>query len=322
LKKKRAFITGIGGFAGSFLAEELLSHGYHVSGALMRAATTENIKSIQNNLELFRLDILNADRTQQVISKLQPDYIFHLAALASVGKSFSMERLTYRINVEGTLNILQTADVLSRLKKMVFVGSADCYGIFSPKNKTLTEDQPLNPISPYGISKAAAEQLCRYYAQQRNVPVTIARSFNHCGPRQTENFVVPDFARQIAAIELGLQKPRMAVGDLGARRDFSDVRDIVRGYRLLAEDGHPGRSYQLCSGRAVAIKTVLNTLLGFTTKKVRVVTDRTRLRKSNIPILRGSNQRAVQELGYISRYNLKATLYNTFEYWITKLSSS
>ncbi|MEA2031728.1 MAG: GDP-mannose 4,6-dehydratase [candidate division Zixibacteria bacterium] len=322
MRKPHAFITGIGGFAGSFLAEELLNHGYRVSGALLKGESTKNIKLIKSSLELVYLDILDSDRTIQIVKKLKPDYIFHLAALASVGKSFSMERLTFRVNVEGTLNVLQAAEKLPKIKKMVFVSSADCYGKFSPKNKTLTESQPLNPISPYGISKATAEHFCRYYARRRNVPVTIARSFNHCGPRQEENFVVPDFARQIAAIELGLQKPRMAVGDLSAKRDFSDVRDIVRGYRMIAENGKPERAYQLCSGRAVSIQTVLNILLGFTSKKVRVVTDRSRLRKSDIPVLRGSNSRAVQELVYRSRYTIKTTLCDTYEYWIAKLSSN
>lgn len=288
----------------------------------MKGEPTANISSIKRDLDLVRLDILNPDRTRQTLVKFKPDYIFHLAAMASVGKSFLQERLTYRVNVEGTLSILQGAEALPRLRKMVFVSSADCYGSFSPRNRTLTENDPLNPVSPYGISKTAAEQLCRYYARQRNVPVTISRSFNHCGPRQAESFVVPDFARQIAAIELGLRKPRMAVGDLGARRDFSDVRDIAVGYRLLAEKGRSGRCYQLSSGRAITIQTVLNMLLGLTSKKVRVVTDRSRLRKSDIPVLRGNNKRAIQELGYNPRYSIKTTLRNTFEYWITRLSSS
>lgn len=319
---RRVFITGIGGFAGSFLAEELLRHNYRVGGALMKGESTTNIEAIKKDLDLVRLNILNADQTGKVITKYKPDYIFHLAAMASVGKSFSQEQLTMRVNIEGTLSVLQAARNLPRLKKLVSVSSADCYGLFSPKTRTLTEDDALNPVSPYGISKAAAEQLGLYYARRYDVPVTISRSFNHCGPRQTESFVVPDFARQIAAIELGQHQPRMAVGDLSTRRDFSDVRDIVSGYRLLAENGRPGRCYILSSGRAITIQSVLNTLLSLTSKQVEVVTDKARMRKSDIPVLRGDNRRAVQELGYNPRYTIKTTLRDTYKYWINRLSSS
>jgi GDP-4-dehydro-6-deoxy-D-mannose reductase len=238
-----------------------------------------------------------------------------------VGKSFSMERLTYQVNVEGTLNILQAARTLPRLQKLVFTSSADCYGIFTPKNKTLTEEHPLNPISPYGISKTSAEHLCRYYCNRYRVPVTIARSFNHSGPRQNDNFVIPAFAKQVAAIELKRQKPVISVGDLTARRDFSDVRDIVKGYRLLAEKGQPGRVYHFSSGKAVSIQSVLDILIGLSSRKIKVQIDKTRLRKSDIPVLRGSNRRAVQELGFANRYTLKQTLKDTFEYWIETLSN-
>ncbi|MEW5995105.1 MAG: GDP-mannose 4,6-dehydratase, partial [Candidatus Zixiibacteriota bacterium] len=194
------------------------------------------------------------------------------------------------------------------------------YGVFRPKNKTLTEDQPLNPVSPYGIAKAAAEQAGLYYFRQHKLPVVIARAFNHSGPRQADSFVIPAFAKQIASIESGLQEPVVAVGDLSARRDLSDVRDIVCGYRLMAEKGKPGQVYQLCSGRTVTIKSVLDTLLKLSDKRIRVKVDKSRLRKSDIPILRGDNRRAARELGYKIRYSLTTTLKDTLEYWKKKIS--
>lgn len=315
MKTPLAYITGIAGFAGSYLAEELLAQGWRVAGSVYENESLDNLAGCEDKLQLERLDILDADRVRLRLAAVNPDYIFHLAALASVGRSFDLERATYRVNFEGTVNILQGGRSCDKLRKVVIVCSADAYGVFKPTSKILTETQPLNPISPYGISKAAAEQVALYYHRQYNLPVAIARSFNHSGPRQREDFVIPAFARQIALIESNRQEPVIKVGDLSARRDLSDVRDIVRGYRLIAEKGKPGQVYQLCSGKAVAIKQVLQTLLGLSKKKIKVVTDPSRLRKSDIPVLRGSNRKAGRELGFKLRYTLKATLSDTLNWW-------
>ncbi|MFZ5980567.1 MAG: GDP-mannose 4,6-dehydratase [Candidatus Zixiibacteriota bacterium] len=315
MKKPVALITGVTGFAGSFLAEELLAHGYDVAGTVYKNEPTDNIEAIKKDVCLAALDILKPDKCRRVINKIKPDYIFHLAAIASVGQSFRMERLTFDINWNGTLNMLDAAVTLNGLKKFVFVGSADCYGIFNPKDKTLTEEQPFDPISPYGVSKAGAEMTTRYYARHYQLPVGIARPFNHSGPRQNENFVIPAFARQVALIEAGKQGPVVEVGDLSPRRDLSDVRDIVRGYRLIAEKGASGEVFHLCSGKTVSIQKVLDTLLKLSTRTIKVKTDRTRLRKADIPILRGSNQKAVNKLGFTIRYTLQETLKDTLDYW-------
>ncbi len=319
MSKPTAFITGIAGFAGSYLAEELLACGYRVYGGLYPDESTQNLESVLNRVTLIQLDVMDPGNCWTAISAFKPAFVFHLAALASVGQSFDKERQTFRVNFEGTLNVLQAAMQVRNLKLVVVVSSSDCYGIFRPKNKTLTELQPLNPITPYGISKAAAEQTSLFYFRQHNLPVAVARSFNHSGPRQNENFVIPAFSKQIAAIEAGLQKPVLSVGDLSVKRDLSDVRDVTRGYRLLAEKGKPGRVYHFCSGKAVSIQRVLDSLLRLSSKKIRVKVDQSRLRKSDIPFLRGDNRRAVQELGYKPRYSLQTTLKDTLDYWREKL---
>jgi len=315
VKKPRAFVTGIAGFAGSFLAEELLTAGFDVSGALYPGESTRNIHGIKSTLNLFTLDILNEKKCHDLICRLKPDYIFHLAALASVGKSFRMEKETLRVNLEGTVNILNAARDAKHLKALLFVSTSEVYGRFRPVNKTLTETQPFEPISPYGISKAAAESVCRHYWRQYGVPVVIARAFNHTGPRQTDDFAVPAFARQVAMIEGGLQKPTLKVGYLSAKRDLSDVRDIVRGYRLAATKGTPGEVYQLCIGKTVAIRSVVEQLVAMSSRKIRLVVDKSRLRKAEIPVLLGSHRKAVQQLGYEVRYKLKDTLADTLDYW-------
>jgi GDP-4-dehydro-6-deoxy-D-mannose reductase len=315
MKKPVAFITGIAGFAGSHLAEELLRHGYTVTGALYKGESTDNLSCIEKGIDLAELDILDPKRCQKLITRFNPDYVFHLAAFASVGKSFANERLVYRINFDGTLNMLAAATKLKKLRKFVFISSSDCYGKVGPKNKTLTESQPLNPVSPYGISKAAAEFACRSHVNRYKLPVTIARSFNHSGPRQSEDFVIPSFARQIALIEKGRSKPIMCVGDLSVKRDISDVRDIVRGYRLLAEHGAPDTAYQLCSGKAVSIRTVLKRLISLSNRKIEITIDPARFRASDIPVLCGDNKLATKKLGYHVKYDLKQTLQETLNFW-------
>ncbi|MDX9858789.1 MAG: GDP-mannose 4,6-dehydratase [candidate division Zixibacteria bacterium] len=315
MKGRSAFITGIAGFAGSYLAEELLGNGWRVAGAVYKNEPLTNLSAIRKQVTLYRLDILNADRCREVIGKVEPEYVFHLAALASVGQSFSKERATYRINFEGTLNLLQAAREHGGVKRLLFVSSSDCYGPVRPRNKTLTEKQPFNPVSPYGISKVGAEHLVQYYHRQYGLPVIIARAFNHSGPRQAESFVIPAFARQIALIEAARQEPVIKVGDLSARRDIADVRDIVRGYRLLAEKGRPGEAYHLCSGRAVSVKRILELLLKKATKSISVEVDPARLRKTEIPVMRGSYDKARKQVGFEPRYRLEQTLQDTLEFW-------
>ena len=312
----RVFITGIAGFAGSYLAEYLHSEGYYVSGLLAPGERTDNIKMILPDLKLERFDILRYDRLAKLIRKIKPDYIFHLAAMSSVGKSFDSVRKVFDINFAGTLNLFESAkDAPYNPKKIIFVGSSDSYGLFKPIGKILKINQPFNPISPYGISKAAGEYLATYYCRTAGLPVVRARAFNHTGPKQTADFVVPSFCRQIARIEKGKKKPEIAVGNLSARRDISDVRDIVRGYFLMARKGRAGDVYQLCSGKAVAIQSVLNKLLAMSNRKIKITVDKSRLRKSDIPVLRGDNSKTIKDLGWKIRYKLNDTLKDTLEYW-------
>jgi len=310
-----ALVTGIAGFAGSHLAEELIASGYKVCGGVHPKEKTNYLQGIKSEIDLVRFDLTNPDKVERAIKSLKPDFVFHLAALASVWRSFEMERQVYRVNFEGTVNLLQAVKAHGSVKKVVFVSSADIYGIFKPKTLVLTEEQPPNPMSPYALSKVLGEDVCRYYANRHGLPVTISRSFAHCGPRQSPDFVVAAFAKQVAELETSRKKPQIKVGNLSPQRDMSDVRDIVSGYRLLAERGKPGRVYQLCSGKAVKIESILKELLRQSTRDIEAVTDPARLRKVDLPIQKGNNSRAVQELGYRNRYSLKTTLKDTLDYW-------
>ena len=315
MKQPHAFITGIAGFAGSFLAEELLARGYKVSGSVLGRESTRHIKQIQNIIELVKLDVQKANEVSRRIKKLKPDYVFHLAAFSSVGESFKNENLTYKVNFEGTLNILNAVMELKDPATLVYVSSADCYGRFKPDSKLLKENQPFNPISPYAVSKTAAELLCRYIFTRHQLPEKKAPAFNHTGPRQNDNFVVSSFAKQIAQIEKKGVEPIIHVGDLTAKRDFSDVRDIVSGYRLLAEKGQSGEVYHFSSGKAVSIEQVLEMLLKMSDKSIIVKTDNSRLRKNDIPCLKGDSQKAKSKLRFLPKFSLEETLKDTLNYW-------
>ncbi len=319
MKKPKALITGIAGFAGSHLALELLGNNYELFGTVLYGESLANIQDIKKNVNLSRLNITNSSKVQTLIMKIRPDFIFHLAAFSSVGQSFANEELTYRSNILGSLNLLKANLHNRNLKKFIFISSSDCYGPQKNSRLAIKETAHLNPVSPYAISKAAAESICTYYYTHKKLPVIISRSFNHSGPKQSMNFVIPSFARQIAAIDKGKAKPIMKVGDLSPRRDFSDVRDIVRGYRQMAEKGKKGEIYNLSSNKAVSIEKVLDILLSFSGKKIKVIRDKKRVRKDDIPLLRGNNTKAVQEIGYEARYSLKTTLKDTLNYWREKV---
>ncbi len=320
-KRNRALVTGAAGFAGSFLCERLISAGFDIYGILGPGETAENIERFLPSIKIERLDITHQQLVHHYMAEVKPDYIFHLAAMASVGQSIQKERMTYNINFFGSLNILEGALAEGKyLKKMVLVGSADSYGTFKPVGKKLKENQPFNPVSPYGISKAAVEYLAQYYFRQHRLPVVIARSFNHTGPRQSDNFAVPSFCRQIARIERGLEKPVIRVGNLSVKRDLSDVRDIADGYYRLALKGKAGEAYHFSSGRAVPIRSVLDGLLKISSKKIKVAIDKNRFRKSDIPILTGDCSKAIRQLGWRRKYPLEDTLRDTLDYWREKIN--
>ena len=320
LRNFNILVTGGAGFAGSHLLELLLEEGYKPFASVNSTESIDNISHLKKRVEIIRCDIRNRKQVEKMISKVAPTLVFHLAAISSVGDSFTNDRLTYEVNFTGTLNLLESLKGSTRLQKFISIGSPDCYGIFSPRAKLLKENQPLNPISPYGISKVAAENIVRLDFRRRGFPAVFVRPFNHTGPRQSDRFVIPSFCKQIAEIEKGLRKPVLMVGDLSARRDLSDVRDITKGYLLAARKGEPGEIYHLSSGRAVAISTTLKTLLGLTERKIKVKVDPERLRPVDIPCLKGDNSKAIRKLGYRPQYSLRETLSDTLNYWREKIA--
>jgi len=312
----RALITGIAGFAGSHLADLLLASGsYEVAGIVRRATELTNIAAEKSRLSLIEADLADEDAVRRAIAAFEPERIYHLAAQASVAASWTQPADTLQTNCLCQLNVLRAAIDLAPNARVLVVGSADEYGRVAPEELPLTEDSPLRPASPYALSKVTQDLMGRMYSYSHGLYVVRVRPFNHIGPRQRTGFVVPDFCRQIALIEAGYQPPVIRVGNLAAKRDFCDVRDVARAYWLALERGERAAVYNICSGASVAVQDMLGVLLSLATLAITVETDPARLRPSDMPELVGSADLFAAVTGWRPEIPLSQSLRDTLDYW-------
>jgi GDP-4-dehydro-6-deoxy-D-mannose reductase len=314
----RVLITGIAGFVGSHLAELLVSRGKEVFGTCLACESLDNIRKIKKRLHLSDCDITSLEQLSRLIKRIKPDQIYHLAALSSVAESFRRPLDTIESNIRGTLYVLEVSRKSTKRPRVVVVGSSDMYGKVSPGDVPIAEDKPLLPVSPYGVSKAACDLVAYQYFESYGVPVIRARAFNHAGPRQHTGFVIPDFASQIAKIEAGLLPPVLKVGNLSAKRDISDVRDVVRAYVSLMAKGRPGQAYNICSRRAYKIRNALRMLLALSKKRIKVEVDPARNRPAEIPVLMGDNSKIRKLTGWKPRIPVEKTLEDTLDFFREK----
>lgn len=310
----RVFVTGATGFAGSHLVEQLLANGDEVWGLIHHATSHQAIPSAPN-FRVVEGDLLDLKGVRGAIEACQPDVIYHLAGQAYPARSWNNPSLTLAINTGGTANILDAAVRVGGARVLV-VTSADIYGKVRPNQLPLTERSHPKPRHPYGISKWAAGQLVRVYADRYELPVVEARPFNHIGPRQALGFVVPDFASQVTAIRLGLRERVLRVGNLSAQRDFTDVRDVVAAYQKLANCGKRGEAYLICSGQPVAIHTLLNILLEINEVEAEVEYDPERMRPSDVPLLYGSHTKITGDVGWKPQIHLRQSLGDVSAEWL------
>lgn len=313
----RIFVTGATGFAGSHLVESLLAQGHQVF-ALTHLATSQQALPEHPKLQGIDGDLLDLTSLKTAVLQAQPDVVYHLAGQASPGRSWQNPALTIAINTGGTANLLEAVVAYGR-PRVVVVTSAEIYGAVSEADLPLTENTWPHPRHPYGVSKYAASQLTAVYAERYDLPVVEARPFNHIGPRQALGFVVPDFASQLAAIKLGQKPPTISVGNLEARRDFTDVRDVVRAYQTLAEKGNPGQGYLICSGQAVAIHYLLNALIDAADLTVEIIYDPERMRPSDTPCLYGSHAKITADTGWRPEIHLRQSLNDAYQDWLHHL---
>jgi GDP-4-dehydro-6-deoxy-D-mannose reductase len=315
----RVLITGIAGFAGSHLAEWCLACGDDVAGIVQPGTSTSNLSEFRKSLRLVNADLLKFGKIAKVVREIRPEWVIHLAASTSVGESFTAPQETILNNVISTVNLLesirQDPGAGSAVQKIIMVASTEIYGRVHPGQIPLNESTPLSPVNPYGASKAAADLVALSYRESYGLPVIRARVANHTGPRQRPGFVVPDFCQAIARLERKSSGRVIKVGNLSARRDFSDVRDIVKGYRLLAEKGAPGTVYHLGSGKAQSIESVLQSLLRMAEKPIRVEIDPKKLRPVEVPLLRADISRARRDVGFEPGIPWPKTLGDTLAYY-------
>lgn len=310
---RRSLITGISGFAGPHLAALLAGQGEHVAGYTV-SSEHERAKAL-DGVEQYRGDIRDVDRLADVITTVRPNTVFHLAALSHVGESWKKRRETFDVNVLGTDAVLDAVARAAPGATLLLVSTGQVYGRAPPEAMPLQESHPPRPVTPYTASKLCAEVIGRRAADAGDVRVIIARPFNFAGPGQDPSFVCSDFARQIAWAEAGLAAQTIVVGNLEARRDFTDVRDTVRGFEAAARIGTNGEAYNVCSGREVPIREILETLIDLSDQPIKVVVDRDRLRPIDVPLFIGDPQRARTELGWEPEISLRKTLDDTLAYW-------
>ena len=316
----KVLITGITGFVGSHLAEFLLTkEGIQIYGIERWRSRTENIEHIKNRLKVVECDIRDASSVRKIISEIKPDRIFHLAAQSFVPTSWSAPAETISTNILGELNIFEAVRQERINPQTLIAGSSEEYGAVKPEDLPIKEDTPLRPLSPYAVSKVGQDLLGFQYFKSYGMNIVRTRGFNHSGPRRGEVFAESNFAKQIAEIEKGLIEPIVHVGNLDSKRDYTDVRDMVKGYWLVLEKGDPGQVYNICSGEAYSMKEVLDILISLSKKKVEIIQDPERMRPSDVPILQGDNTRFVKKTGWKPEISLRKMLEDLLNYWRKKV---
>lgn len=309
----RVFVSGAEGFVGGHLIEHLLAQGSEVVGiTLSKSLLGEHIPK---DLSISECDVTDGVALGAIISRWSPDAIVHLAAMSSVSIARTQPEQTTLVNIMGTLNVLEAASRLSPKPHVIVVSTCEVYGAVSEQDCPIGEDTPVRPQNIYATTKAGAELLAEFYARAHDLPVLVLRPFNHTGPRQSPTFVCSAFARQIAGIEAGEKEPLMHVGNLDARRDFLDVRDVVRAYGLALAKRLVGGPYNVCSGRAVSIRDVLDVLLSLSEVEIEVGVKQELLRPLDIPLLVGEHTRFSNATGWESSIQLEKTLRDLLDYW-------
>ena len=319
----RVLITGLTGFVGSHLAEYALKAGAEVSGSIRWRSKTENIEHLRSQIRLIESDLRDLSSVQGLLESADPDYIVHLAAQSFVAASWQTPAETLYTNTVSQINLLEAVRGRPKKPRFLVVGSSEEYGLVLDNELPVKETNPLRPLSPYAVSKVTQDLMGYQFWKSYGLPIVRTRAFNHEGPRRGDVFVTSNFAKQIAEIEAGLREPVVYVGNLAARRDYSDVRDIVRGYWLLLERGELGEVYNLCSGRSWAIREILDFYLRRSSvSSIAVKEDPARLRPSDVPHLLGDASKIHQALGWKPEIPFEQTLVDTLEYWRRRIKAA
>jgi GDP-4-dehydro-6-deoxy-D-mannose reductase len=310
----RALITGVQGFAGPHLIRVLRDE---TDWELYGLGRSERVAAV--GYRPITVDLLDRDRLHDLIAEVTPTHVFHLAAQSHVPTSHTDGGATLINNVIGQTNLLDACRACAVPPRVLIVASGEEYGRARPDQMPLREDCPLNPTSPYAVSKVAQDYLGLQYFNSYDLPVVRVRPFNHIGPGQSDRFAVPAFARQIALIEAGRQEPVMRVGNLEARRDFVDVRDVVRAYYLALTRGEPGEVYNIGGGTVLSIGEVLEMLLGLSSRSITVEQNPDLMRPSDVPLFVADSTRLREATGWEPTIPFARSLQNILDWWREQL---
>ncbi len=315
----KILITGITGFAGSHLAEFILKEKLGEIHAVKRwRSLTENIVEIMDKIKLYECDLRDAFSVRDLIETVKPDRIFHLAAQSFVPTSWTAPTESLSTNILGQLNLFEAVRKTKIDPLIQIACSSEEYGLVYPDELPVKETNTLRPLSPYAVSKVGQDLLGYQYFKSYEMKIIRTRGFNHTGPRRSPVFVCSDFAKQIVDIEKNRKEPILYVGNLEARRDFTDVRDMVVAYWLALEKGQPGEVYNICTGKDYMIKEVLDALLKFSNKSIEIRQDSKRMRPSDVPVLRGDNSKFVEKTGWKATIPFEKTLEDIVIFWRNK----
>lgn len=304
---EKVLIFGAGGFVGQYLAREFLTHGYAVCGSDI----TEKAE-LPEGVAYYKGDLLDAKQVEQLILAQQPQIVVNLAAISSVGASWSIPQTTVSVNVVGALNILEAARKCEQLPKVLFVGSSEEY---EAMDTPMDEATPLNANNPYGISKMTQENFAKLYRERCGMKVYCVRPFNHTGVGQRDSFVLPSFCKQAAEIQKSGQAGVIKVGNLAAQRDFSSVKDIVRAYRMIVESDDCTKVYNVGSGKAYSLQKMLEHIVSLCTVPVTVQIDPERFRPVDTPVVCCDHRAITRDLGWKPEYSIFEVLEEMFAYF-------
>lgn len=305
----KALIIGGAGFVGGYLINELSENGFEVHATCLE---TENIAE---KCAVHTLDIMDKGSIVNIFNEILPDVVYHLAAQSSVAVSWSKPQLTAEVNVIGSINVLEALRDCDNPARLIMIGSGEEYGYIRPEACPLGEAEPLHPGNIYAATKACQEMIGEIYARAYKLNIVMVRAFNHSGAKQSSTFVISDFCKQISEIETGKKSAEICVGNLSAMRDFTDVRDVVRAYRLLADKGISGKIYNIGRGKAVSIQYILDTALSLADVEIQVKTDPKRMRASDIPIIEPDVSRIFADTGWKAEISVEQTIKDTLDYW-------
>ena len=305
----KGLVIGAAGFVGSYLIEEMYSCGIDSYATKLPHERLEHERA-----KVYDLDILSKEAIVTLLLEIRPDYIFHLAAQSSVGLSWKNPGLTVDVNIKGSINVMDAVRELYYKPRVLLIGSGEEYGHIRPGETPIREDNLLRPGNIYAATKACQNMIGSIYAQAYDMQMMMVRSFNHIGPGQAPMFVVSDFCKQVAEIEKGLREPVMYVGNLAAKRDFTDVRDVVKAYVGLIQQGVPGETYNMGSGHAVEIRKILDMIISLSEKEIRVEIDPNKIRPVDVPIIEADITKIHELTGWKPQIELNQTIRDTLDY--------